>query len=509
MNNLLNIKRVLISVSDKTGIITFAKKLSELGVEIISTGGTAQSLKAENIPVTLVSSITQFPEIMSGRVKTLHPKIHGAILGKRDAHQPEASEHDIAWIDCVVCNLYPFSETMQSGKSFSDCVEQIDIGGPAMIRAAAKNMDWVTVVNDPTDYDSVIHAIENNQCDLNFRKKLSAKAFAHTAQYDAIIAQYLNAEGMPEQLNIPFKKVFDCRYGENPHQSAAAYRNLLENTPSILDAKLLQGKPLSYNNLNDASAALQIILTYEKPACVIVKHANPCGVAIAEKIEDAFEKAWQADSLSAFGGIVALNKPCSEKIAEFLTNVFIEVIIAPAFTESALTLFAKKPNLRVLLQNPWPTQLPSNASKWIAGGLLWQTADDSTCDEKNFNIVTKTKPTQSEIDAMHFAWPVLKQLKSNAILIAKSDVTVGMGMGQVSRVDAVACAIKKAGNQLENTILASDAFFPFTDNIELIAQTPIKAIIQPGGSIKDAEVIQACDKYGIAMVFTGKRCFNH
>ncbi|OGT27141.1 MAG: bifunctional phosphoribosylaminoimidazolecarboxamide formyltransferase/IMP cyclohydrolase [Gammaproteobacteria bacterium RIFCSPLOWO2_02_FULL_42_14] len=505
----LTVKRALISVSDKTGLIAFAKKLSELGIQIISTDGSAKTLKSENIPVILVSDITQFPEMMSGRVKTLHPKIHGGILGKRDLHASEAIKYNIPWIDLVVCNLYPFSQAAEKGLPFSDCIEQIDIGGPAMIRAAAKNMEWVTVVNDPVDYDLVVNAIQNNEIDLNIRKKLSAKAFAHTAHYDAIIAHYLNSENMPEQLNIPFKKIMNCRYGENPHQHAAVYRNLLENEPSILDAKLLQGKPLSYNNVNDASAALNTLIAYQEPACVIVKHANPCGVAIAEKIEDAFEKAWHADSLSAFGGIVALNKMCTEKIAEFLTSVFIEVIIAPAFSDASLSLFSKKPNIRVLLQENWPSQFPTHSPKWINGGLLWQTADDSRCDDKNFRVVTKVKPTDAEISAMRFAWPVLKQLKSNAILIAKSDVTLGMGMGQVSRIDAVECAIKKAGSQIENAILASDAFFPFTDNIELIAKTQIKAIVQPGGSIKDEAVIAACDHYGIAMVFTGQRCFNH
>ncbi len=503
------LKRALISVSDKTGLIPFAKKLAAHAIDIISTGGTAKALQAENIPVTLVSDVTQFPEIMSGRVKTLHPKIHGAILGKRDEHHCDAEKHDIFWIDYVVCNLYPFSETVNEGHSFSECIEQIDIGGPTLIRAAAKNSEWVTVINDPCDYDSVMTAIDNNQLDLTFRKKLAAKAFAHTAQYDAMIAHYLNTDDMPSQLTIPFKKIMDCRYGENPHQSAAAYRNLLENTPSILDATLLQGKPLSYNNLNDASAALNTLIVYQKPTCVIVKHANPCGVALAENIDHAFEKAWNADSQSAFGGIVALNKPCTKKIAEFLISVFIEVIIAPAFSEAALTLFSKKPNIRVLLQQPWPTECPTHAPKWISGGLLWQTVDDSVCDQRNFHTVTQAKPSESHIAAMQFAWPVLKQLKSNAILISASDVTLGMGMGQVSRVDAVECAIKKAGKQLENAILASDAFFPFTDNIELIAKTSIKAIVQPGGSIKDEAVIAACDKYGIAMVFTGQRCFNH
>ncbi len=509
MSDLLKIKRVLISVSDKTGVVELAQKLAALNIQIISTGGTYEALKSHNIAVTKVADITQFPEIMSGRVKTLHPKIHGGILGKRDEHQTEAEKYDINWIDCVICNLYPFEETLAQNKPFSECIEQIDIGGPAMIRAAAKNMDWVVVVNDPDDYDILIDKIKNNNLDLTFRKKLSAKAFAHTASYDAVIADYLKSGDFPKSLIIPFEKISDCRYGENPHQAAAVYKNKLDHNPGILDAVLLQGKQLSYNNYNDAAAALNTIISYEKPACVIVKHANPCGVAIADQIDEAFTKAWQADSQSAFGGIVALNQPCTEKIAQFLISVFIEVIIAPQYSAAALKLFLTKPNIRVLQQQPFPKKLSAYSPKIISGGLLFQTADDSKLDDSHFKIVTKQKPNESEIKAMYFAWPILKQLKSNAILIAKSDVTIGMGMGQVARIDAVKAALEKAGNNTEQAILASDAFFPFTDNIELIAQSKIKAIIQPGGSIKDAEVIAACDKYHIAMVFTGIRCFNH
>ncbi len=502
-------KRALLSVSEKTGIIDLAEELHTLGIEIISTGGTAETLKQANIPVTLVSDITQFPEVMEGRVKTLHPKIHGAILGKRDLHQTVANQHNINWIDLVVCNLYPFNQTVKTNQSFENCIEQIDIGGPAMIRAAAKNMQWVTVLHDPDDYDLVINAIKTNSINADFNKKLAAKAFAHTAQYDAIIAHYLNMDTIPQSMTIPLEKVSNCRYGENPHQQAAVYRNLLEKAPSILDANLLQGKPLSYNNINDTAAALRTVLPYNQPACVVVKHANPCGVAVADNINDAFSKAWGADAMSAFGGIVALNQPCTQAIAKFLISVFIEVIIAPDFEKSALALFAKKPNCRVLKQNPWPTQLATASPKWISGGLLWQTTDDSILDTNALKVVTKKQPTKNEFTAMKFAWPVLKQLKSNAILISKSDVTVGMGMGQVSRIDAVTSALQKANGHMENAILASDAFFPFPDSIERIAQTQIKAIVQPGGSIKDQAVIDACDQHGIAMVFTGQRCFNH
>ncbi|EKD92308.1 MAG: hypothetical protein ACD_29C00071G0002 [uncultured bacterium] len=509
MTHLLNIQSVLISVSDKTGLIAFAKKLTEYNIQIISTGGTFEALKAASISAIKVSDITQFPEMMSGRVKTLHPKIHGGILGKRDQHDAEAKKYDIRWIDCVVCNLYPFEKTISQNNIFSECIEQIDIGGPAMIRAAAKNIDWVTVISDSCDYDLLLEKIKMNKLDVDFRKKMSAKAFAHTAQYDSMIANYLNSDDFPEQLILPLSKISDCRYGENPHQKAAVYKNMLEKNTSILDAKLIQGKPLSFNNFNDSAAALNTIIAYQSPACVIVKHANPCGVAIADHIDDAFNKAWHADSLSAFGSIIALNKTCDEKIAEFLISVFIEVIIAPEFSESALTILSKKPNIRVLLQKPFPKQLSYYAPKWIAGGMLLQTSDDSECDENHFKIVTQKKPNAQEIRAMKFSWPVLKQLKSNAILISKEDVTLGIGAGQVSRIDAIKVAIQKAGANNHGAILASDAFFPFTDSIEMISKTNIKAIIQPGGSIKDRDVIAACDQHDIAMVFTNLRCFNH
>lgn len=505
----MSIKRALISVSDKTGLIEFAKKLISCGVEIISTGGTALALQAENIAVTRVSDITQFPEIMSGRVKTLHPKIHGGILGKRDAHATEAQQNNIHWIDYVIVNLYPFSKTVDSGAAFSDCIEQIDIGGPAMIRAAAKNMEWVTVVVDPADYISVADAIKNNTLDFNFRKKLSAKAFALTAQYDAMIAHYFSTEAMPHKMTLPLEKVMDCRYGENPHQQAAVYRNLLDKQIGLLNATLLQGKALSFNNFNDTAAALNTVLHYKQPACVIVKHANPCGVAIASDIDVAFKNAWEADSVSAFGGVIVLNKMCTQTIAAFLTSVFIEVILAPEFSAEALTLFSKKPNLRVMQLSPWPSQFSCFTFKYISGGLLWQTVDDSVLDEKNCRVVTKRKPTELELQAMRFSWPVLKQLKSNAILISDHEKTIGVGMGQVSRVDAVKCAIEKAKNKMQSAVLASDAFFPFADSIALIAQTPIRAIVQPGGSIKDEMVIAACDAHDIAMVLTGVRCFNH
>lgn len=505
----MKIKTALISVSDKTNIVTFAEALHALNITIISTGGTAKTLKDAGIPVILVSELTGFPEIMDGRVKTLHPNIHGGILGKRNAHQKEAAAHKIRWIDCVVCNLYPFSTTVASHASFENCIEQIDIGGPSMIRSAAKNMQDVTVIHDPNDYASVIAAIKNDTLDFAFRKKLAAKAFAHTANYDAIIADYLNEEKMPEHMSVPFKKIADCRYGENPHQQAAVYRNLIDKTSGILDATLLQGKQLSYNNYNDAANALTTILGYHQPACVVVKHANPCGAAIADDIDTAFQKAWEADSVSAFGGIVAINRPCTEKIAAFLTSVFIEVIIAPDFTKEALILFSKKPNVRVLKQDPWPTRLQTTAPKWIAGGLLWQTADHSIFDVNKIKVVTKIKPTDAQLLAMKFSWPILKSLKSNAILITNHESTIGVGMGQVSRIDAVELALKKAAGKCDGAILASDAFFPFADSIERIAQTPIKAIVQPGGSIKDQEVIAACDAHDIAMVFTGERCFNH
>lgn len=504
------ITRALLSVADKTGIVELAEQLVACQVEIISSGGTYKVLSEANIPVKKVSEITAFPEIMDGRVKTLHPKIHGGILGRRNQDQGDAAAHDIPWIDMVVCNLYPFAKTVARGQGHDACVEQIDIGGPAMIRAAAKNHQWITVVHDPADYTTVGAALAQGGTTVHLRKQLAAKAFAHTAQYDALIAEYLNEEPLAADHTVPLVKVTDCRYGENPHQQAAVYRNVIDHDQGLFAATTLQGKALSFNNWHDASAALQTLRQFDvaRAACVIVKHANPCGVAVGDDVMAALNAAWQADSKSAFGGIVALNQVCTAEVADFLSSVFVEVIIAPDYTRDALAVFASKPNLR-LLKLPITSAFDSHCYKYIPGGLLRQQTDLGLLQVDDLECVTATKVTPEQLTAMTFAWPVLKQLKSNAIVIANTSTTLGLGMGQVSRIDAVEQAIGRAPADLSDAILASDAFFPFPDSIERIAKTAIKAIVQPGGSVKDQEVIAACDRHGIAMAFTGKRCFNH
>lgn len=506
----LPVKRALISVSNKEGLVPFAQGLQELGIVIISTGGTAQLLREENIDVTEVSELTGFPEIMDGRVKTLHPKIHGGILGKRQEHAQIAQEQDIEWIDLVVVNLYPFVAVTQRGDTFENAIENIDIGGPAMIRAAAKNMEHVTVVVDHHDYNQVLAILQDQGgLSLAHRKSLAQKAFMHTAHYDDYIAQYLaNRElaDFQDFILMPLKKAFNLRYGENPHQKAAAYH--LEHSFGILDAKIHQGKPLSYNNLLDTNAALACVQEFESDACVIVKHCNPCGVALGINIQEAFLQAHKADSTAAFGGIIALNRPCDEDTAKAICESFFEVLIAPGFTEEALRQFTSKPALRVL-ELPMRTTGNQLNYQFIQGGLLVQTTGDDTLDVRQWQVVTEKTPNSQEMDALLFAWKVVKHVKSNAIVLAKNNQTLGIGPGQVSRVDAVETALRKAGTSARQAILASDAFFPFRDSIDLLAEAGLSAIIQPGGSIRDQEVINACNQHGLAMVFTGTRCFKH
>ena len=504
----IKLKRALISVSDKTGIVDFAKALHQHNVEIISTGGTANALQQAGIPVRTVSSITDFPEIMQGRVKSLHPKIHGAILGRRDQHAAEAQQHAIEWIDLVVCNLYPFAKTIAGNADFATAIENIDIGGPSMLRSAAKNMDWVCVTHDPQDYSTIIDHLEQG-LDFELRKRLAAKAFAHTAEYDSLIANYLSEEDFPQNLTLAYHKHSDLRYGENPHQQAAVYRRALVEHPHLLSAKQHQGKALSYNNLNDGVSALNCVMEFELPACVVVKHANPCGVATATDIKSAFDRAWQADSLSAFGGIVALNRPCTAAIATFLSSVFIELVIAPGFESDALNTLAKKPNCRVLDTRSSNVDYSQWQYRALPDGLLVQQTDRTMLDPSMLKVVTATKPDSATLEQMTFAWQVLKYVKSNGIVITRNNTTLGIGAGQVSRIDAVKLAIEKSPHNLAGALLASDAFFPFADSINHIAKTDIKAIIQPGGSMRDQEVIDACNQHGIAMVFTGMRCFNH
>ena len=506
-----SVKTALISVSNKENIIELGKGLDGLGIEIISTGGTAKALRDVGITVTNVSDYTGFPEIMGGRVKTINPLVEGGILGLRDKHAEDAEAHNIKWIDLVVCNLYPFAETIQKHDVTLDiALEHIDIGGTTMIRSAAKNVGWVGVVVDPADYDSVLNELqEHGGLTFDTRKRLSAKAFGHTTKYDTLIHNYLKSEPLSDDFSLTFEKYYDLRYGENPHQQAAAYKAPIATGSNILNAVIHQGKKLSYNNIMDADGALDCVKEFDEPACVVVKHANPCGVATGEDITDCFHRAFNADSLSAFGGIVALNRTCTTDIAEALRKIFIEIVLAPDFEAGALELFAKKENLRVLEIGQLGSREPRLEYKYVDGGLLVQETDVKTIVLDDLTTVTKVKPSDKNMVDMLFGWKVLKHVKSNAILIAKDNTTLGIGPGQVSRVDAVEIAVRKSGDYLDASILASDAFFPFRDSIDQIAETGIKAVIQPGGSIRDEEVIEACDEHGIAMVFTGARCFKH
>ncbi len=509
---IIPIKRALLSVSDKTGIVGLAEQLKAANVEIISTGGTSQALREAGIPHLQADDITGLPEMLDGRVKTLHPRIHGGILGKRDKHAEEAKKHGIEWIDLIVVNFYPFTEMVNHSTPLEKAVEYIDIGGPAMVRAAAKNVAWVGVVTDPADYAGVIAELQKQGgLTLALRQQLAEKAFRKTAYFDAMVHQYFVAqheqkESCPEQRDLQLEKVSTLRYGENPHQQACAYR-LPAVHSGVLAATQHQGKELSYNNMLDADAALACVAEFTQPACVIIKHANPCGAACASTIDEAYQNAYAADSLSAFGGITALNRPCTKTIAEAITSIFMEVVIAPSYTEEALAVFASKPNLRVLSipdagRDQWEM-------RFITGGVLCQERDTHKLAESDLQVVTNITPTDENKSSMLFAWQVLKHVKSNGILLAKQGVTVGIGAGQVSRVDAVEQALKKAGKNVSDTVLASDAFFPFRDSIDRLAGTGVRAIIQPGGSVRDEEVIAACNEHGIAMVFTGKRCFRH
>lgn len=506
-----SVKTALISVSNKENIIELGKGLDGLGIEIISTGGTAKALRDVGITVTNVSDYTGFPEIMGGRVKTINPLVEGGILGLRDKHAEDAEAHNIKWIDLVVCNLYPFAETIQKHDVTLDiALEHIDIGGTTMIRSAAKNVGWVGVVVDPADYDSVLNELqEHGGLTFDTRKRLSAKAYGHTTKYDTLIHNYLKSEPLSDDFSLTFEKYYDLRYGENPHQQAAAYKAPIATGSNILNAVIHQGKKLSYNNIMDADGALDCVKEFDEPACVVVKHANPCGVATGEDITDCFHRAFNADSLSAFGGIVALNRTCTTDIAEALRKIFIEIVLAPDFEAGALELFAKKKNLRVLEIGQLESRDPRLEYKYVDGGLLVQETDVKTIVLDDLTTVTKVKPSDKNMVDMLFGWKVLKHVKSNAILTAKDNTTLGIGPGQVSRVDAVEIAVRKSGDYLDASILASDAFFPFRDSIDQIAETGIKAVIQPGGSIRDEEVIEACDEHGIAMVFTGARCFKH
>ena len=507
----------LISVSDKTGVVEFAKFLHDQDIKILSTGGTARLLDDNGVAVTQVSDHTGFPEMMDGRVKTLHPKIHGGILGRRGQDDQVMSENLIETIDLVVVNLYPFEETIAKGCDFEAAIENIDIGGPAMIRSAAKNHNDVTVVVDAADYSPVMQQIsDKGGTALPLRKQLAAKVFAHTARYDGLISNYLNqSEGsLASVYSAQYKQIMTMRYGENPHQQAAFYQQYKPEQGSLAAANLIQGKALSYNNVADADAALECVKEFEQPACVIVKHANPCGVAIAEDIFSAYEMAYQTDPTSAFGGIIAFNRELDEATAKTIVErQFVEVIIAPGLTAKAKTTVAEKSNIRVLETGEWPTQsTPTLDYKRVSGGLLIQQRDQGQLSESDIKTVSERPASRQELDDMLFAWKVVKHVKSNAIIYAKNGRTIGIGAGQMSRIYSARIAAIKAedeGLDVAGSVMASDAFFPFRDGIDAASKVGIKAVIQPGGSMRDDEVIAAANEFDMAMVFTGMRHFRH
>jgi phosphoribosylaminoimidazolecarboxamide formyltransferase/IMP cyclohydrolase len=506
----INIRRALISVFDKTGVVELAQSIDRAGIEILSTGGTAQELRSAGIPVLDISDYTQFPEIMDGRIKTINSLVGGGILGLRDKHENDAELNKIQWIDLVVCNLYPFSETIsRENCSLALALENIDIGGPTMIRSAAKNLGWTCVVVSPLDYSIIASELRSGRISFETRKRFSAKAFGYTAQYETIIHNYLKDGPLSENYSLTFEKHSELRYGENPHQNAAAYKGPGNSEPNILNATIHQGKQLSYNNIMDADSALSCVRDFKSPACVVVKHANPCGVAVGKNTLDVYRRAFNADSQSAFGGILAFNRTCTKEVAEAIASVFVEIVLAPSFDKEALGVFKKKKNLRVLEVGVFGKRTKKQEVRNIDGGLLVQNTDTKALSEDDLVFVTKKTPSKKEIETALFAWKVLRHAKSNGVLIAKNNTTVGLGAGQVSRVDAVHMALRKGGEGVAGGALASDAFFPFRDSIDSIGGSGINVVIQPGGSIRDMEVIDACNEHGISMIFTGVRCFKH
>ncbi len=508
-------KYALISVSDKSGIVPFARKLVDAGYRIISTGGTARALAEGGVDVTKVADVTGFPEILEGRVKTLHPKIHGALLGRRDvdAHVATLREHDIPDIRVVAVNLYPFRATVaRAGASLDDAIENIDIGGPTLLRASAKNHGSITVVVDSDDYDRVADALAKGEVGPKLRRELALKAFRHTSAYDSAIVDYLQAhfedgEGLAGHVGLELTKTQDLRYGENPHQKAALYTREGELDFGGIDK--LHGKALSYNNIVDLDAALDLVREFDEPGCAIIKHTNPAGCALGEDLEAAYDRALACDPMSAFGGIVALNRPVDSALAEKLNDHFFEIVAAPAFDEDAMEVLTGKKNLRIL-RVPADLEGPAHAVRATALGYLIQQTDPRIArDFAALEVPTERKPTEAEVAALGFLWKVCKHVKSNAIVIGKGTRTVGVGAGQMSRVDAVELAVKKAREELDQAILASDAFFPFRDGVDAAAEAGVVAIIQPGGSKRDQEVIDACNEHDIAMIFAGNRHFRH
>ena len=526
------IRTALLSVSDKSGIVELASALHALGVKLISTGGTAKLLSQKGLPVTEVANLTQFPEMLDGRVKTLHPKVHGGLLARRDSkeHMSALKEHGIEPIDLLVINLYPFTQTIsQANCSFDEAIENIDIGGPAMLRAAAKNHQDVTVLISPDDYQPVLEEMRSNQNKVSFTTNLALakKVFAHTAQYDGAIANYLSSlndqqehakrHPYPQTLHFAFDRVQEMRYGENPHQSAAFYRDLNPPEGTLAHYRQLQGKELSFNNIADSDAAWECVksISDSDAACVIIKHANPCGVAIAKTVHEAYLKALQTDPTSAFGGIIALNRECDEACAQAIAKQFVEVLIAPKFSETAKAVFATKQNVR-LLEIPLPKINASGFNQFdfkrVGGGLLVQSSDSKNVLVNELRVVTKRQPNSEELSDLMFAWRVAKFVKSNAIVYCANGMTLGIGAGQMSRIDSARIASIKAEHanlSLKGSAVASDAFFPFRDGLDVVVAAGASSVIQPGGSMRDQEVIDAANEHGIAMVFTDTRHFRH
>lgn len=521
----MQIKRALISVSDKKGIVEFARGLHEMGVEILSTGGTATLIGEAGIPVRLVSDYTGCPEILDGRVKTLHPKIHGALLARRKkkSHMKQIVQNEIELIDLVVVNLYPFEEVARKeGVSIEEILENIDIGGPSMLRSAAKNYQDVVVITDPEDYQPILKEIKHNgKISMERRGALALKVFLRTAQYDAAISNYLKSalslqpsalSPFPERLTLAFQKIQSLRYGENPHQQAAFYKEFDAGMEALAQAKKLHGKELSYNNILDLDAALKAVRDFEEICVVIIKHNNPCGIACGRTLLEAYNRARECDPVSAFGAVVGVNRKIDRSFAEEVNKTFIEVLIAPGFDDEALKILKRKEAIRLLTvgevkrnSRPLPTEFDF---KKVGGGLLLQDADQSK-EALKMRTVTERKPTKEELKALLFAWRVVKHIKSNAIVFTTDEATVGIGAGQMSRVDSCKIAVMKARTPLKGTVVASDAFFPYRDGIDEIARAGATAIIQPGGSQRDTEIITACNKHGVAMVFTGRRHFRH
>ena len=515
-----SIKRALISVSDKNGVVPFAKGLAAAGVSILSTGGTAKALRDAGVEVTDVSDYTGFPEIMEGRVKTLHPKVHGALLARRDSkdHMAKAAEHGIEMIDLVAVNLYPFEETVaKDGCTYEDAIENIDIGGPTMLRSAAKNHNDVTVVVDPDDYAVVLEEMKqgSGQTTLDTRKRLARKVYEHTAHYDAVISAYLagaqeGGEKFPKVLSLTYDRVQSLRYGENPHQQGAFYRDPIQTEPCVGSAEQLQGKEMSFNNFLDANSALELVKEFADTTAVIVKHNNPCGVSSADNLVEAYRQARDTDPVSSFGGVIAFNREVDEETATELASTFVEVVIAPGYSNKALSVLVAKKNVRLLQVGELGTPTGGMDIKRVVGGAIYQDRDlGRMADLRKLEVASNRSPTDEEYISLAFAWKVCKHVKSNAIVYTRGNRTIGVGAGQMSRVDSARIAVLKANFPLDGTAMASDAFFPFRDGIDAAAEVGVSAVIQPGGSIRDEEVIQAANDHDMAMIFTGMRHFRH